>query len=158
MRTSSARGRTPSSYWRMRRRWEAFGSYSVLATIPSASRSKKTTTPTRAGRRWDDSYCGRPACLRGGGQATSPDSRHRPQSARVRHRCPGRARGSTVPAGRVFSLKATWLVSSTGRPAVGSAAKHREVQDALTIRPGSCGSSAPRLSWSRPILDIPITQ
>jgi hypothetical protein len=91
---------------------------SAPATIPSASRSK-TTRQTRAGRRWDDSYCGRPACLRGGGQATSPDSRHRPQSARVRHRCPGRARGSTVPAGRVFSLKATWLVSSTGRPAVG---------------------------------------
>ena len=32
------------------------------------------------------------------------------------------ARGSTVPAGRVCSLQATRLISSTGRPAVGSAA------------------------------------
>ena len=32
------------------------------------------------------------------------------------------ARDSTVPAGRVFSLQATWLVSSTRRPAAGSAA------------------------------------
>jgi hypothetical protein len=31
------------------------------------------------------------ACPRGGGQATFPDSRHRPQSSRVQHRCPGRA-------------------------------------------------------------------
>jgi hypothetical protein len=66
------------------------------------------------------------------------------------------ARGSTVPAGRVF-LEGDSTRTSTGRPAVGSAAKHREVQDALTIRPGSCGSSAPRLSWSRPILDIPLS-
>jgi hypothetical protein len=57
-----------------------------------------------------------------GVEVVSSDSRHRPQSARVQHRCPGHARGSTVPAGWVFSLKATWLVSSTGRPAVGSAA------------------------------------
>jgi FAD binding domain len=44
---------------------------SAPATIPSASRSK-TTRRTRAGRRRDGSYCGRPACPRGGGQATCP--------------------------------------------------------------------------------------
>jgi hypothetical protein len=46
----------------------------------------------------------------------SPDSRYRPQSSRVQHQCPGRARQYRVPAGRVFSLQATRLVSSTRRP------------------------------------------
>jgi hypothetical protein len=114
----------------MTRHWKAywvfFGTGST--TIPSASRSKKTTTPTRADRRrgW---FVLRPACLPEGWRSSyvSSDSRHRPQSARVQHRCPGRARQYRACQPGV-SLKATRLVSSTGRPAVGSAAKHREVR------------------------------
>jgi hypothetical protein len=60
---------------------------SAPATIPSASRSK-TTRRMRAGRRRDGSYCGRglpevEAKLR------PQIPRHRPQSSRVLHRCPG---------------------------------------------------------------------
>jgi hypothetical protein len=103
---------------------------------------------------------GRPA--RGGGQATSPDPRHRPQSGRVQHWCPGRARGSTVPACRpgVF-LAAGDLAHITNppRPAVGSAATTpRSPSRTSPTRPGSCGSGAPRPGWSRALLDIPITQ
>jgi hypothetical protein len=65
---------------------------------------------------------GRPA--RGGGQATSPDPRHRPQSGRVQHWCPGRARGSTVPACRpgIFLAGDSARIINPPRPAVGSAA------------------------------------
>jgi hypothetical protein len=85
-----------------------------------------------------------------------PRSRHRPQSARVQHRCPGRARGSTVPASRVFSLKATWLVSLTRRDRRWAwRQQHRGVSRTPTTRPGSRGSSgAPRPGWSRAPLDI----
>jgi hypothetical protein len=119
---------------------------------------EEDSTPTRAGRRWDDSYCGRPACLRGGGQATSPDSRHRPQSARVQHRCPGRARQYRACRPGVF-LEGDLARTSTGRPAVGSAA----------TTPRSSGRphnqawklwqqcSTARLI-SRALFDIPITQ
>jgi hypothetical protein len=92
---------------------------SAPVTIPSASRSKATRR-TRAGRRRDGSYCGRPA--------RGVDVKLRPQipgtdlkvlglniSAQV-------ARGSTVPVG--CSLQATRLVSSTRRP-VSSAATPR---------------------------------
>jgi hypothetical protein len=61
-RTSSAVGRTPS-YWRMTP-LGSIGSSAPATTIPSASRSKKTITLTRAGRRRNSSYCGRPACPR----------------------------------------------------------------------------------------------
>lgn len=68
---------------------------------------------------------------------------------------PGRARQYRVPAGRVFSLKATWLVSSTRRDRRWARRQqHRGVQDAPTTRPGSCGSGAPRPGWSRALLDI----
>jgi hypothetical protein len=70
---------------------------SAPATIPSASRSKKTTRRTRAGRQ-DGSYCGRPACPRWRSSYVHR-SRHRPQSSRVLHRCPGCAAVPCRPAG-----------------------------------------------------------
>jgi putative polyketide hydroxylase len=75
------------SGYKDRRKQKIFGT----GYDPKRKSIEEDSTPTRAGRR-DGSYCGRPACLRDGGQAMSPDSRHRPQSARVQHRCPGRAR------------------------------------------------------------------
>jgi putative polyketide hydroxylase len=58
------------------------------------------------------------------------------------------ARGSTMPAGRVFSLQATRLVSSTRRP-VGLEATPESREP--TTWPGSCGSGAPQPDWSRAI-------
>jgi hypothetical protein len=52
----------------------------------------------------------------------SSDPGHRPQSTRVHNISAQVARSSIVPAGRVFSLQATRLVSSTRRPAVSSEA------------------------------------
>jgi hypothetical protein len=57
-------------------------------------------------------------------------------------------RGSTMPAGRVFSLQATRLVSSTRRP-VGLEATPESREP--TTWPGSCGSGAPQPDWSRAI-------
>jgi hypothetical protein len=132
----------------MTRRWEALG-------LRCSLRSQARVDRRRAHRRERVVGMVRTAaglCPRGGGQATSSDPLHRPRSSRVQHRCPGGARGSTVPAGRVFSLKATRLVSS--KPAatgggLGSNNTAESIQDAPTTWPGSCGSSgAPRPGWS----------
>jgi len=69
-----------------------------------------------------------------------------------------RSRGSTVPAGRAFSLQATRLVSSSRRPAVGSAATtprspgrpQPDLEAVAAVLHGQAGL-APAL------LDIPIT-
>jgi hypothetical protein len=132
-------------------------SSALAATIPSASRSKKTTTPTRTGRRRDGSYCGRPACPRDGGQATSPDSRHRSQSSRVQHRCPGRAR--QYRACRPGVLLAGDSARIINPPTGGGLGGNNTAESRTLITwPGSCGSGAPRPDWSRALLDIPITQ
>jgi hypothetical protein len=85
---------------------------SAPATIPSASRSKKTTTPTRAGRRRDGSYYGRPA------RGVEVKLRV-PRSSGTDLKVLGFNIGAQVArqyrAGRVFSLQATRLVSSTRR-------------------------------------------
>src|SRR5919109_3468390 len=57
----------------------------------------------------------RPACLRGGGQATCPQIPGTDLKVLGFNIGAQVARDSIVPAGRVFSLQATWLVSSTGR-------------------------------------------
>jgi putative polyketide hydroxylase len=58
------------------------------------------------------------------------------------------ARGSIVPAGRVFSLQATRLVSSTRRDRWAWRQNTAESRTPTTW-PGSCGSGAPRPGWSR---------
>jgi hypothetical protein len=77
----------------------------------------------------------------------SSDPRHRPQSARVQHRCPGGARGSTVPAGRQgFFLEGD--LASVINPPTGKLGGDTAKSRTPTTRPGSCGSSAPRPGWS----------
>ena len=160
VRTSSARGRTPSSYWRMRRRWEAFWVLFSTGYDPKRESIEEDSTPTRAGRRQDGSYCGRPACPSGGGQATCPQIRGTDLKvlgfnigAQV-----ARATVPCLPAAGVFLAGDSARVINPPRPAVSSAAKHRGVQDTPTTWPGSCGSGAPWPGWSHALLDIPITQ
>jgi hypothetical protein len=100
MRTSSARGRTPSSYWRMRRRWEAFWVLFSTGYDPKRESIEEDSTPTRADRRQDGSYCGRPACPSGGGQATCPQIRGTDLKVLGFNIGAQVARDSTVPAGR----------------------------------------------------------
>jgi hypothetical protein len=130
------------SGYKDRRKQRVFGT----GYDPKRESIEEDSTPTRAGRR-DSSYCGR--------GLPEVEVKLRPQIRGTDLKVLGLnigaqvARGSTEPAGRVFSLQATRLVSSTGRPVVGSAAKHRGAQDAPTTWPGSCGSGAPRPGWSR---------
>jgi hypothetical protein len=57
----------------MTRQWEAFWVFfSTGYDDPKRKSIGEDSTLTRAGRRRDGSYCGLPACLRDGGQATCP--------------------------------------------------------------------------------------
>jgi hypothetical protein len=87
----------------------------------------------------------------------SPDSRHRPQSSRVQHRCPGRARQYRAGRPRVF------LAGDSARiinPPTDRWARRQNTAESKTPTtwPGCCGGGAPRPGWSRALLDIPITQ
>jgi hypothetical protein len=78
----------------------------------------------------------------------SPDPRHRPQSSRAQHQCPGRAR--QYRASRVF------LAGDSARiinPPTGELGGNTAESRTPTTWPGSCDSSAPRPGWSRPLLD-----
>ena len=95
------------------------------------------------------------ACLRGGGQATSPDPRHRPQSSRVHNIGAQVARGSTVPAGRgCFPCRRLGSYHQPAATSGGLGGNNTAEPRTPTTWPGSCGSGAPRPGWSRALLDI----
>jgi hypothetical protein len=106
----------------MRRRWEAFWVFSTGYDDSKRESIEEDSTPTRAGRRRDDSYCGRPPPERWRSSYVSPDPRHRPQSSRVQHRCPGRARQYRACQPGVFLEGDSARIINPPRPAVSSAA------------------------------------
>jgi hypothetical protein len=65
-----------------------------------------------------------------------------------------RAAVPCLPAGRVFSLQATRLVSSTRRDRRWARQQQHVEPRTPTTRPGSYGSGAPQPGWSRALLDI----
>lgn len=140
----------------MRRRWEAFWVFfSTGYDDPKRESIEEDSTSTRAGRRRDDSYCGRPPPEGWRSSYVSPHPRQRPQSvlgfnigAQV-----ARATVPCLPAAGV--LLADDLARVINPPTGGGLGGNNTAESRRpTTRPGSCGSGAPRPGWSRALLDI----
>jgi hypothetical protein len=116
----------------MRRRWEAFWVLFSTGYDPKHESIEEDSTPTRADRRRDGSYCGRPACPSGGGQATCPQIRGTDLKVLGFTTSVLRSRATVpcLPAAGVFLAGDSASIINPPRPAVSSAAKHRGVQDA----------------------------
>jgi hypothetical protein len=109
----------------MTRHWEAFWVFfSTGYDDPKRKSIGEDSTLTRAGRRRDGSYCGLPACLRDGGQATCPQIPGTDLKVLGFTTSVPRSRATVpcLPAAGVFLADDSARIINPPRPAVGSAA------------------------------------